>query len=491
LRSDSLTGWALLATCAGFFALTAGGHARSIDEQVLVAQTESLLGGSLAIPQTIERGHFYGRISVDGQPYGAYGPGWPALALPFYSFGKLLATWWQLEDRAARALVEVTTSWLNALAAALTVALLWLLLTEAGYDRRRVALPLATAAGVATPLWVYAGSLYTEPVAAAALTAAVWAGVRWARERHPSSLAIAGACLALLPLVDLAHVVLVPVVASAITVLASERTERLRVAAWLLVPALVSVGAHLALNGLLFGDPLTGGVPASWNGKPITLNGAFWVSLFGLLLSPGKGLAVFAPLALAGAAFAGLLWRHHKLLAVLALAPVAALLAIHVAHTRWEGGFCFGPRYLVPALPLALVPLAELLHQLVGARRRALLGAFVALVLASAWVQATGVGTSWFATPRDRDLYYDESSSYRLTYAPLLELNHRVIRGLDQLSREPQPRARLLNHWYIHLGDAGVPFDLRVALGVIGVGGLVLGLSLGRRALVAGRERGP
>lgn len=86
--------------------------------------------------------------------------------------------------------------------------------------------------------------------------------------------------------------------------------------------------------------------------------------LGGLLLSPERGLAVWAPVVLVAAAGLGRLpaARWHT------LAPAGlaflSLLILMAGYRNWHGGWFPGPRYVLAALPLGLVALAPALAAL-------------------------------------------------------------------------------------------------------------------------------
>jgi hypothetical protein len=125
--------------------------------------------------------------------------------------------------------------------------------------------------------------------------------------------------------------------------------------------------------------------------------------LAGLLLSPARGLLVFCPAfaLLIATPFAPTAPPLRRLLAWFGAAAVAEL-ALYSTCVFWDGGFCYGPRYLTDALPilvLALVPVLE------AVRLRPLRIAVAALVAFSVAVQAIGV----FCFPSGRAIArYDE-----------------------------------------------------------------------------------
>ena len=86
--------------------------------------------------------------------------------------------------------------------------------------------------------------------------------------------------------------------------------------------------------------------------------GSFLMGLGILLVSPGKGMIFFSPILLVALFGVRQMFSLHKWLAVSALA-VSAIWIVGIARTPFPGGdWCWGPRYLVPIIPLLflLVP---------------------------------------------------------------------------------------------------------------------------------------
>jgi hypothetical protein len=106
---------------------------------------------------------------------------------------------------------------------------------------------------------------------------------------------------------------------------------------------------------------------------------ALWPGLHGFLSGSGKSLFVFVPAALGGL----LLWpsfvRVHRALGwALGLAVIARVLFV-AGRTDWHGGFCLGPRLLLPAVPLLLLPIVPWLDRALGQRRLAEVWTFAVL----------------------------------------------------------------------------------------------------------------
>jgi hypothetical protein len=85
------------------------------------------------------------------------------------------------------------------------------------------------------------------------------------------------------------------------------------------------------------------------------------VSLWGFLFSPGKSIFLYAPpLALA---VLGLprFWRQHRSTVLLMLVTIVPLMLFYGRFPSWPGDWAWGPRYLVFAVPVLLLPVIAFL----------------------------------------------------------------------------------------------------------------------------------
>ena len=296
-------------------------------------------------------------------------------------------------------------SLLNASVTALMCALLVTLGLTLGYGPvPSAAIGLVT--GSATFLWPHAKHDFAEPLATLLMIGAVTFAYRARRPDgawNAQGLVAAGLAAAFaaaakytalwfLPLLALQVVLTtlasVPPQAS----LAPRLSRRVIAAAWALMALL---GLPIAL--LAFAVLATGRLPTIWTGWSIGLAQGWldfpvWAGLYGLLVSPGKGLLFFAPVVLLSAAGAASFVRRHRWDAFLFFGVPAVYLLVYGSKGVWHGGG-WGPRYLVPALPflacLAL-PIAERLLR-PGSPVRLARAAAAILVAASVVIQLLGV----------------------------------------------------------------------------------------------------
>ncbi|HEX2034338.1 MAG TPA: hypothetical protein VHS99_09145, partial [Chloroflexota bacterium] len=309
-----------------------------------------------------------------------------------------------------------TNAWLMAATGALLVPLARVL----GYTTG-TGVTLALGFGVGTLAWPYAKLDFAEPAAGlfalASTVLVLYVTRRGARPRRARLwLVAAGGLAALGAGAKYTAVWFIPLLAAQLVLGAGASTAGAggtggapwtRRGAWgaraitvgrELLPALAAFAA-VPLVAMLGAVWLTGAAPALWTGWQQGLARGWldfplWEGLYGLLLSPGKGLFAYAPpllLALAGLPF--FLARHRAGALVIVAAPLVYLV-VYGSKGVWHGGG-WGPRYLVPALPFMAAWSLPLLARVLQAGRPSRtswlrLGA-AGLLLAGVGVQLLGV----------------------------------------------------------------------------------------------------
>jgi hypothetical protein len=296
------------------------------------------------------------------------------------------------------AFAHFAASWTNGFVAGACLAVLFLLCLELGY-RRRSALGVAVVAGLATPLWAYAREFFSEPLGGLTLMLSLLFLVRGTRvEDRRRAWFLAGLCLGLSVLTRVAHGMFVlPVavflLADLLPLARGEDAQRRR--RWFHGVLGFAVGLALCLavlavyNYTRFGSPLEtgyGGVLDRWTTP-------FLEGFGGLLISPGRGLFVYCPILLASLAALPSFTRRHGPVAAFMLLALLELLLFYATWYRWEGGWCWAPRFLIPVVPLLVLPLAEFLEN--PPRARSSRYGLVVLTLASGLVAWSGTRVSY------------------------------------------------------------------------------------------------
>lgn len=442
-----------------FYFILSSGRVRTIDEVSAEFQVESLAKrGSADIPQAVEAKLFYGTFDRFGRPQSPYPPGQALAMLPWYVAGQFVAKHLPGVPSGMHVVVSNffltgASAFFSALAAALALYI---------YLRLDIALKISlTAAGIlalATPLAVYSGWLLSEPLAAALLLGA--AAVLFATPQGtPIPIARAlgtGALLGAAIWVRPTHVIIVPIFLIALFV--RERKKGWSAAGALAVAAGAFVILLLWRNVYLHGSAFEFGYPvAAEGGKALnSFETPLATGLLGFLVSPGKSIFLFSPPILLAMLGLPRLWRRDRGLAFVAAAAPIVYLLFFATYTQWEGGYCYGPRYLVPALALLGLGVGPALD---AASRNARLLA-IAVFAAGFFVQAIGSATSFL----EADVaggYYDAQYNYRMSFSPIAMHIHLLLHYATSGSA---PLGRGFDKWWVFLSKEGISTG---ALGIL------------------------
>jgi hypothetical protein len=282
----------------------------------------------------------------------------------------------------------------NALVTAATAWLVYACILRLGYGSKVGALA-AAGYGLGTMAWPYARYFFSEPLAALGLTAGLWgllAAAQTGRVRY-ASLAGAGLGLALLAKISngltwplfLGYGLLMAWRQQKMVAAGVQRRSVALGAAFLLPMA--AAGLSLVAYNLV----RTGNVLDMGYGANETFSTPLWRGLAGLLLSPGKSLFLYSPVLLAALFGIPALLRRDRATGLLSLGVVMVYPLFFARWFIWDGGWCWGPRFLVPVLPFLSLFLAPVIELGLGPSGPVVKGLLAALGVLSAWVQTLGV----------------------------------------------------------------------------------------------------
>lgn len=364
------TGLFLLLT--GVYGLTAGGHTYSSDEEGLFETTRTLVEErDSTIRHTPDNERVVpARAGRTGEPVGVSGIGQSLVAVPLYVTGALAGTnlGGPYHDYAERVFV----GWTNTFATAAGVVLLFLLACRLGAPIRWAAV-LALVYGLGTFTWPHAKTFFSEPLATTFVLGSAFFAVRarqdggraavvWSGLLGGSALLVRASTALFLPLVGV-YVLWARVRRGA--VVRETVSTGAAFAAGLVPPAVLL----LLTNWWRWGSPLDLGYASVPLDFPVT------EGLYGLFLSPGKSIFLYAPIVAVGLAAPFFVPRHVRgeVVWLVAMGGLNALFFARFIH--WHGDHSWGPRYLVMSLPFWVLPVAPLLARVRWRRAVAVAGA--------------------------------------------------------------------------------------------------------------------
>ena len=283
-----------------------------------------------------------GALGRDGQYYSIRYPLLPIIATPFVAVGLVLGHWFNIPTNYSSAVCALVVS---VILTALTTSLVALLALRLGSSRTGAYLA-ALCFALGTTALVYSREFFAEPLLSFITASSLYLALGKTSREHAGASILSGLALTAKP----AGIVIGPVLSAYLLL----KRYPLRNALGPLLGTIMGFMLFMAYNYLRFGGLLSSGQNAS----KFTLDGML-ERFIGLLLSPGAGGGLIwycPPTILAIIGFRNAL--KSKPLEALAIGGIFG--GYWLLHSFWEfGGWSWGPRFLVPALPglMALVAL--------------------------------------------------------------------------------------------------------------------------------------
>ncbi len=442
---------------SGIYILTMSGHIYTIDSYHVFKVAESMtLKGSLEVPYT-----YMAVRGVDDKYYSKFGIGQSIAAIPFFKCAQLLYPYipkqvieqikaaqskviTRLDDRKAppRYLYVYTQGppdpfysyivlMFNPIVTALGMMLLLKLLMKLAYSIQ-VSFLMSCIAAFGTFVWPLSRDFFQHPLILVFLlqTIILWIGIK---DQNTQILFFKmGIVGALAILTRVFTIIWIPIITAflAYEFIASREWNKKRFISFIgyLAPILVSIVILAILNYVRFGDPMRSGYHTQFD------EGFFSTPLLkGLalnFLSYDRSLFLFAPPILAS--IFGLK-KFIKKNARLSTLIACFLLAYIILYSKWwsyQGGWCIGPRFLLPIVPLLLLPVAEIFRLRRGVKKGALFF-LILLALTGIFLQVL-----WMS----------------LEYTTMYQLNDKRIFSIPDIFRALFQSGRWgLDYWYINM----------------------------------------
>lgn len=311
----------------------------SVDGNSMLDVAMSLVTeGNFTVP-----GDSFGAIEHNGDYYGSWYPLLSIIAVPLVAAGLGTA---QLLGLPQRYLANAFAVPLSSLITAITAVIIALLVMRLGGNKRTAVLS-AIAYSFGTMALAYTGEFFAEPLVALLSTSAVYYSLG---DKRRDAWLVAVFCI-LAPLAKPAGIVVGPMLTLYYALDRRSRSDIVKP----LAGAALGIGVFLIYNYMRFGVATQFG----FDRPPMSLR-FVPEALLGYAVSPGRSLALFCPPTVVTVAFTRP-WRSHrsKLQAIALMGVAAGHVLGHASFADWHGAeWCWGPRYLLPAVPLLIAMVA-------------------------------------------------------------------------------------------------------------------------------------
>lgn len=401
---------------------------------------------------------------VDGRYYAPYGIGHAVYSIPFYAAARAVERATGVGLGKPEVLPKAGFVVGSAVAAALTVWVAFLFAWRISGDATGATLT-AVAIGFGTLVWPYAKFGFNAPLGTLCVlsgTYGAWVGTRL---RRPAMLLLGGIALggALLVKHELALVCL-PI---AIWVMAESEwrwPDIIKRGLWLGTPVVAALLLTLHYNEVRFGNVLDTG----YLRDDTLASGSIRAGLAGFLFSPGRSVFLYSPMVVGAVAAAIGMRRRDPRTTWLFAAQCVLLMCFYASLVNWDAERSYGPRYLLPVIPLLVLPVAGAI-----AKSRALRGLLVLSILVQApgvLVDFSKVGASRVIGPHtelERQWTWDASGlviNARASLAAIPENARRLATGERPEVKAGESRTRdfsdqfafSLDFWWIYLFYLGM-----------------------------------
>ena len=348
----------LLLLCYGYFIPRAGRSdwAASARADLVLAVTDR---GVLHIDDY--HGNTGDKAFYGGHYYAVGSIGPSLLALPAYLAARPILNQIGSPRRRERAALLVMTLFAVSLPSALLGVCLYAFACR--FTRERYAFVLALTYGIATIAFPYSKALFQHQVSAVGAFGGFYLLYRVVREGAAAwRLWAAGALFGLAAVSEYPVVLFLAMIFVWGLVEAREPLALHRVV-WGALPLILFLAAY---DWAIFGTPFPMGYRYHVEYRDLHaqgfmgITGPTWAGLYGVTLSPYRGLFFLSPVLLLAVPGLARMWRipEERRTAVLLAAVVAGFMLYVASYRYWSGGDAVGPRFLVPAVPFLVLPIA-------------------------------------------------------------------------------------------------------------------------------------
>ena len=331
------------------YSLTAKGHVEVSDTSFSIRTAKAIVeNGSLNIQASdTEKGYFY--ETANGKRYSKYGTGLAFLFVPYVVISKFLSLFINIPEDL---ILGFFLSFYNVLFGAGTCVVIFFITRHLDVPKV-VSVSISLILAFATMCWRYSVWDFSEATQMFFLTFAVYSIIKNTyKSIFFSSLALFCLCM-----IKIINIIFIPIFSFYILFNKSRdnKVDFKKIALFSIFPLFFSI-LILYLNFIRFGNPLETGYGRE--ASRFYLTGPIHIG--SLLFSMNKGIFIYNPI-LFFAIFGYIkFFKIYRKETILFLWVILINLLIFATWHSWEGGWSWGPRFLVPTLPFWLMPLCFL-----------------------------------------------------------------------------------------------------------------------------------
>ena len=338
------------------YLLTMGGHPYSTDGMVIYKLTKSIIEN-----QSISIDVAGSIIGENGRFYSKYGIGQSLLAMPLFILGKLVAGFF---PPAFEFPITVCVMFsYNSVVSALLCVFIYLLCIKMGYSEK-ISTITTLLTGLTTMIFPYARYFYTHPSTTLCFILTIYFLYNYKISGNINNVLIAGIFQGLAVLIKPVSIIIIPAFIGYILAIKKNNRE------WIvfLSPVLLTICFVFCYNFFRFGNILEFG----YGEHGFTFSNFLLKGLFGLTLSTGRGIFVYNPFLIMSVISFHWFIKRHEYEGYLFLSIILIYVLFYAKWIYWHGGESWGPRYLIPIIPLMSIPIAQGLKSVLSARNKKL-----------------------------------------------------------------------------------------------------------------------
>jgi len=221
----------------------------------------------------------------------------------------------------------------------------------------KIAITIAFLYGFTTIAWAYSSTVMNVVLVSMTILLSFYFYRKFVKDQNFSSLIFCGFSLGVSVLVRYDSVIIVGIILIFLFGTILKNKSRLKNITSLLIPLFFCAIIFMGINYIQFGTLLEYSFKTE-SGYGLGPTSPLHVGIFGLLFSPSAGLFIFSPILFTIFVSFFDFYKKDKCSFFIFSAYFVTILVFFGSLETWHGFVSWGPRYLLPAIPFLMIPLA-------------------------------------------------------------------------------------------------------------------------------------